>query len=98
MSSTVTSQSVRGELVQALELDLVGPSNDHAFARELLSQSPSRWYLTGFLVPSEAPAEQKVDETATEEIDSGPDTEGTDDATNPDRPPPAAASCRRLWG
>ena len=85
MSSAVTSQSVRGELVQALELDLIGPSHDHAFARELLSQSPSRWYLTGFLVPSEAPAEQKIDETATEEIDSGPDTEGTDDATNPDR-------------
>jgi hypothetical protein len=72
-------------MVQALELDLVGPSNDHPFARELLSQSPARWYLTGFLVPSQAPTEQKVDETATEEIDSGPDVEGADDAASPDR-------------
>ncbi|HKV40879.1 MAG TPA: DISARM system helicase DrmA [Blastocatellia bacterium] len=85
MEPIAKSESIRQELVQALALDLVGPSNDHAFARELLSQSPSRWYLTGFLVPSEAPVEQKTDETATEEIDSGPDVEGTDDATIPER-------------
>lgn len=77
--------AVRSELVEALKLDLVGPDKDHAFAHELLPDAPSRWYLTGFLVPSQAPVEQKSDETSTEEIDSAGDTEGTDDASPPDR-------------
>ncbi len=85
MSTPSTSESVRGELVEALQLDLIGPSNDHEFARELLPETPSRWYLTGFLVPSDAPVEQRVDETATEEIDAAGDTDGTDDANTPDR-------------
>ena len=80
-----SSSKIRSELVEALKLDLVGPDNDHAFAHELLPDAPSRWYLSGFLVPSEAPADQKTDETSTEEIDSGGDTSGTDDDTEPDR-------------
>lgn len=83
--SATTSSDIRRELVEALNLDLVGPDNDHAFARELLSDSPSRWYLTGFLVPTEAPEEQRVDETSTDEIDSAGDSQGTDDASPPDR-------------
>ncbi|MEI6396122.1 MAG: hypothetical protein WCT12_34080, partial [Verrucomicrobiota bacterium] len=35
---------------------------------------------SGFLVPSEAPADQKTDETSNEEIDSGGDTDGMDEA------------------
>ena len=81
----MTSPEVRSELVEALKLDLVGPDNDHAFAHELLPDAPSRWYLSGFLVPSEAPADQKTDETSSEEIDSGGNTGGTDDDTEPDR-------------
>lgn len=84
-ASTIPPQTVRVELVEALQLDLVGPDNDHPFAHELLPDAPSRWYLTGFLVPAEAPVEQKSDETAAEEIDSGGDPEGLDDATPPDR-------------
>src|SRR6267142_1786407 len=83
----MTSESVRSQLVEALQLDLVGPSNDHAFAQELLPESPTRWYLTGFLVPSDAPLEQRIDETATEQIDSGGDAVGGDDAVEPDRGP-----------
>ena len=85
MPTPATSPAVRAELVEALKLDLVGPNNDHAFAHELLPDAPSRWYLSGFLVPSEAPADQKTDETSTEEIDSGGDTGGSDDDTEPDR-------------
>lgn len=81
----MTSIDVRSRLVEALRLDLVGPGNDHAFARELLPESPSRWYLTGFLVPITAPAEQRSDETSTEEIAGGSDVGGTDDANAPDR-------------
>src|SRR5215813_2870437 len=81
----MTSESVRSQLVEALQLDLVGPSNDHAFARELLPDAPSRWYLTGFLVPSDAPVEQRTDETADDEIDSAGEGDATDDDAPPDR-------------
>ena len=53
------STLVRAGLVEALRLDLVGPDNDHIFAHELLPESPTRWYLTGFLVPRHAPEEQR---------------------------------------
>src|SRR5258708_23110738 len=82
-----TSQAIRAKLVEALQLDLVGPSNDHAFAQELLPESPKRWYLAGFLVPTDAPLEQRIDETATEEIDSGGNDSGGDDAIEGDRRP-----------
>ena len=49
-----TSLEVRVRLVEALQLDLVGPRAGHAFAAELLPGwvRPSIWYLTGFLIPS----------------------------------------------
>jgi hypothetical protein len=81
----MTSSEVRSQLVEALRLDLVGPDNAHAFAHELLPDAPSRWYMCGFLVPSSAPTEQKSDETSGDEIDSGDDTKGADDAAPPDR-------------
>jgi len=81
----VTSEQIRSELVEALQLDLIGPSNDHAFARELLPDAPSRWYLSGFLVPSDAPVEQRTDETADDEIDSAGEGDATDDDAPPDR-------------
>src|SRR6266567_6742969 len=80
-----TPSEDRSEMVEALKLDLVGPDNAHAFARELLPDAPSRWYMCGFLVPSSAPTEQKSDETSADEIDSGDDTKGADDAAPPDR-------------
>ncbi len=44
---------IRSQLVDALRLDLVGPGYDSELASEVLPQAPSRWYLTGFLVPLE---------------------------------------------
>ncbi len=79
------SIAIRSDLIETLKLDLVGPSNDHTFARELLPETPTRWYLTGFLVPTTAPLEQKFDESSVEEIDSG-DSGGADDDTQPDKP------------
>jgi hypothetical protein len=85
MNGPVTSGQVRGKLVEALELDLVGPDNTHAFAHELLPDSPTRWYLTGFLIPVDAPEDQRYDETSTDELDAGGEDEGaTDDAGPPD--------------
>jgi len=78
------STQVRAELVEALRLDLIGPDNGHAFAHELLPESPTRWYLTGFLVPRHAPEEQRADPQAADEIDTGDDADSDDDAP-PDR-------------
>jgi hypothetical protein len=70
----LTSAQIRAGMAEALGLDLVGPYAGHPLANETLPQAPSRWYLTGFLVPFEAATEIRTDPTATEEIASG--TEG----------------------
>jgi hypothetical protein len=80
---------VRGQLVKALRLDLVGPDNGSVLEAEILPQAPSRWYLSGFLVPLEAGESQKSDETANDDLES-PTAGGdaTDDDTTTE--PPAA--------
>jgi hypothetical protein len=51
---------------------------------EILPQAPSRWYLTGFLVPLEAGEVQKSDETANDDLDSpAAGGDATDDDTTP---------------
>ena len=48
-----TSAQIRQQLVDALQLDLIGPSwDDVARRHERLPQPPSIWYTTGFLVPN----------------------------------------------
>ena len=84
---------VRSELADALELDLVGPSDRLGSLVEVLPQAPSRWYLTGFLVPLDAEQEQRVDEASAEEVDAANDAGGADDATTPE---PASARQRYL--
>ncbi len=84
---------VRSELVDALRLDLVGPEVGLGSPTEVLSQSPARWYLTGFLVPLDAGEEQRVDEDSNDEVDSANDAGGTDDATATE---PASARKRFL--
>ena len=58
------SVEVRDRLVEALKLDLVGPWAGHELAAERLPGwvRPSNWYLTGFLIPSDTPADQKDDD------------------------------------
>lgn len=51
MAPTATSVEVRAQLIRALQLNLVGPGGSDGLKSELLRQAPSRWYLTGFLVP-----------------------------------------------
>ena len=55
----VTSDDVRSRLLRTLRRDLVGPDvcpEDDDLARELLTERPSRWYLTGFIAPEEGTA------------------------------------------
>jgi len=40
---TASPVNVRTELVEALQLNLVGPGNNHPFAHELLPEPPTRW-------------------------------------------------------
>jgi hypothetical protein len=84
----MTPVDVRTKLVHTLGLDLIGPDRDSELLNEVLPQAPSRWYLTGFLVPIDAEESQRTDETANEGMDEQSDAGGTDDATTPE---PAAA-------
>jgi len=43
VSEVSTSFEARNRRVETLQLDLVGPDNRHAFAAEVLPESPSRW-------------------------------------------------------
>jgi hypothetical protein len=85
---SVQAVEVRHQLIDALALDLVGPHPGLGTPEEVLPQAPSRWYLTGFLVPIDAGDSQKAEETSGEELDELGDTKGLDDATTPE---PAAA-------
>ena len=80
-----TSEQIRSKLVEALGLDLVGPSNDHSFAHELLPQSPRRWYLTGFLVPKSAPKESRRSKDDEEAGESGFQKDGDDQGDTQDK-------------
>ena len=76
--SATNSVAVRQSLVEALRLDLVGPTPGHALAEERLPawERPSKWYLTGFLVPAAAPPEQAADADENDEMGETPETEG----------------------
>ena len=80
-----SSVSVRDVLGHVLREDLVGPDEDSPNARETLSAAPSRWYLTGFLVPYEADESQRTDPTAQESLDLDGDAGGTDDNDTPEK-------------
>ncbi len=59
-----SSADVRRKLSEALQLDLIGPAaDDLLYANEIISQEPSLWYLSGFLVPHEGRHSQRLDET-----------------------------------
>lgn len=65
----MTSADVRARLTHSLRLDLIGPAPAEPQAAEVLDRAPTRWYLSGFLAPWNAPASQKEDEEGQEEIE-----------------------------
>ncbi len=88
----MTSADVRTRLTEALALDLIGPAPGSTHANERIDRPPSRWYLTGFLAPWNAPAAQKKDEDPQEELDgSQAGGSGDEDSDNP----PEAQAARR---
>ena len=74
---------VRESLIRALKADLVGPMKDD----EVLPSAPSRWYLTGFLVPTAAPEEHRVDPLADEALENEVHLDAADGAADDVRPP-----------
>src|SRR5262249_34907228 len=88
--SCMTSAEVRSKLAHALRLDLIGPEPGEPQAGEVLAVPPSRWYLTGFLVPWSAPVHQKVDEDdAQGDFGFAEPSSGADDEEKDDEPPAA---------
>ena len=85
MPQVIQPAEVRSRLREALELDLVGPRAGHPLADERLPGwvRPSNWYLTGFLVPRAAPAEQRADADADDDFEPEVADEGGlgDDST-----------------
>ena len=86
-TATTTAQDVRAKLVEALHLDLVGPRRDHALAEEHLPgwERPSRWYLTGFLIPSGSPRETSADEDEDDDLGEIPESAGLAEESNEER-------------
>lgn len=88
----ITSAEIRTKLVDALQLDLVGPTpDDGEHAHEVLIQAPSKWYLCGFLAPFGAAIDLKSDETVDEELDQQAGNSASEDAAVPE-----AAAARKV--
>lgn len=89
----MSSVTVRQQLLDALRLDLIGPTNDGPLASETLPKTrPESWYLTGFLVPTDAGDDQKYDAESDDTADAGGEPGNGDDATTPE-----PASARRAF-
>src|SRR5687768_6380742 len=82
-----TSLEVRDRLVEALQLDLVGPNALHAFAIERLPGwiRPSVWYLTGFLIPSSTPPNKNADDDEEDDFELVPESAGLAEESTEDR-------------
>src|SRR3989442_11980911 len=93
MPVQMISTQVRGKLVESLQLDLVGPGHELGEPMEVLPQSPSRWYLTGFLAPLDAAPEQRGNVDADDELSAAGEVGLDDDLT----PEPAAAAKQRYF-
>src|SRR5215216_5968160 len=66
------SVDIRASLVDVFRRDLVGPGpQDADLASERLNENPSRWYLTGFL----APTDDVLAQNGPEEGDENPSTQ-----------------------
>ncbi|AFY62377.1 DISARM system helicase DrmA [Synechococcus sp. PCC 6312] len=83
-----TSAEIRATLVDALNIDLVGPApNDTKHANEVLTQAPSKWYLTGFLAPYGAPPDIRSDDDADDNIpEEVTQSDSSEDSSNPEKP------------
>lgn len=80
----MTSADARDELVRILEDDLIGPKPGEPHESEILDVPPSRFYLTGFLIPTSVRS-QALGGEADDEPDLVRRLGGGDDEQSPDR-------------
>ncbi len=80
----MTSADARDELVRILEDDLIGPKPGEPHASEILDVPPSRFYLTGFLIPTSVRS-QALGGEADDEPDVVQRLSGGDDEQPPER-------------
>jgi len=90
------SGTVRSHLIDALEAELVGPFHKPpglsvSDAPERLRISPSRWYLTGFLVPRDQGDMEEPDDKD-DDLGAGDDA----DEEESSKPDPTVKKVRRL--
>lgn len=89
-----TSAEIRSTLVDALQIDLVGPKpTDTVHAEEVLTEAPSKWYLTGFLAPFGARPDDRSDPT----VDETSDEVGAGDSSEDSQTPEASAARKALF-
>lgn len=83
-----TSADIRATLVEALNIDLVGPApTNPTHAEEVLKQAPSKWYLTGFLAPFGTPPALRSDDDSDDDLpEEVTQTDTSEDSKNPDKP------------
>lgn len=81
----IEPMQIRASLLDALQVDLIGPSGALGDHRETLPQAPSRWYLTGFLVPTDADENQRFDPNSDDEVDQAPAVAAVDENQTPEQ-------------
>jgi hypothetical protein len=100
-----SSVDIRARIVNVFRRDLIGPgAQDADLAKERLNESPSRWYLTGFLAPAEDPlglegVDDEGDPSAQEEMEidvEEPDADGAGGAAGDNEEPEAPNARRRF--
>ena len=100
-----SSVDIRAHIVDVFRRDLIGPgTQDQDLAKERLNESPSRWYLTGFLAPAEDAlglegVDDEGDPSAQEEMEidvEEPDTAGAGGAAGDNEEPEAPNARRRF--
>ncbi len=100
-----SSVDIRAEIVDLFRRDLIGPGpRDTDLATERLNESPSRWYLTGFLAPAEDPLglegeDDDDDPSAQEEMEievEESDSEGAGGAAGDNEEPETPNTRRRF--
>ncbi|MBU47172.1 MAG: helicase [Deltaproteobacteria bacterium] len=88
-----TSADVREYLLDAMHMDLVGPSPDSPTQQEeIVKTAPSKWYLTGFLVPTETELAERVGEDEDEQLDVVSRMSAGDDEVDPEKSPSSKQS------
>lgn len=100
----MNSVQVRTELFHRLRRDLVGPSahapdehDDGDLAEERLRDNPSRWYLTGFIAPTDDSEEIEIDPIGEQDnLALGPSGNGAGGVAGDDDTPEPPSTHRRF--